>query len=65
MVDRGRFGGWDAPGALQGERIAMFLNLLYRREWAQLNQTEAAELEFLHVDVRVTKAVLGESYRVQ
>ena len=36
--------------ALQGVRMAMFLNLLHRWESAELNQEEAAEL--LGVDVR-------------
>ena len=36
--------------ALQGVRMAMFLNLLHRCELAELNQKEAAEL--LGVDVR-------------
>jgi len=36
--------------ALQGVRMAMFLNLLHRFESAELNQEEAAEL--LGVDVR-------------
>ena len=36
--------------ALQGVRMAMFLNLLHRWEQAELNQEEAAEL--LGVDVR-------------
>ena len=30
--------------ALQGVRMAMFLNILHRWEWADLNQEAAAEL---------------------
>ena len=39
------------PEALQGVRMAMFLNLLQRWEQAELNQEEAAEL--LGIDVRI------------